>query len=263
MKRDRQTVNQRQTEMLSLIRQRQEVLVNELCQIFDVSPMTVRRDLQILEDQGKVSRFHGGATVDLQSPVSQDRMDVSLCRGWIARYAASLVQEGDRLLINGSNTALALLDHLDGKHVTVYTNNGLAVGRSYPEGVEVHLFGGTLRADHILTGDLTLRNLMDIHADKAFLGCIGISPGGEILCGIPSELSVNETMIAHADKYYILADHTKIGRSSPYASFLLEKKGCIITDAFAPAEVTDRLQDGDMEVIRVSEAFFAESDETS
>ena len=261
MKRDRQSVNQRHAEMLSLIRQRQEVLVQELCQIFDVSPMTVRRDLQVLEEQGKISRFHGGATVDLQAMISQDRVDISLCRSWIARYAASLVEDGDRILINGSNTALALLDYLEGKHVTVYTNNGMVVGRSYPESVDVHLFGGTLRSDHILTGDLTLRNLMEIHADKAFLGCIGISPGGEILCGIPSELSVNETMIAHAGSYYILADHTKIGRSSPYASFLLEKKGCVITDAFAATDVTDRLQDGEMGVVRVSEASFDSTQE--
>ena len=61
-------------------------------------------------------------------------------------------------------------------------------------------------------------------------------------------------MIAHADRYYILADHTKIGRSSPYASFLLEKKGWVITDDYASTEVTDRLRDRDMEVIRVSEA---------
>ena len=256
MKRDRQTVDQRHAEMLSLIRQRQEVLVTELCQIFDISPMTARRDLQILEDQGKLRRFHGGATIDQLNEVSRDRMDVSYCRGMIARYAASLVQDGEHILINGSNTALALLDHLEGKHVTVYTNNGLVVGRSYPAGINVQLFGGTLRADHILTGDLTLRNLMDIHADRAFLGCIGISPGGEILCGIPSELGINETMISHADSYYILADHTKIGRSSAYASFLLEKKGCLITDDFADHEVTDRLLDGEMEVVRVSEASF-------
>ncbi len=254
MKRDRQSINLRHAEMLALIRQRQEILVEELCQIFNVSAMTIRRDLQVLEDQGKISRFHGGATVDPGEPFSRDRVDITYCRGLIARYAASLVQDGDTILINGSNTALALLDHLEGKNVTVYTNNGLVIGRSYPESVNVRVFGGSLRADHILTGDLTLRNLMDIRADKAFLGCIGISPGGEILCGIPSELSVNETMITHAEKYYILADHTKVGRSSPYASFLLEKKGCVITDSFASTEVTDRLQDGDMEVVRVGDA---------
>lgn len=253
MKRDRSSVNLRHAEMLALIRQRQEVLVDELSEIFNVSPMTVRRDLQVLEDQGKVSRFHGGAAVE-QAASFEDEADVAACRDAIAQYAASLVRDGDTILINGSNTALSLLDYLGEKRVTVYTNNGLVVGREYPESIELRVFGGTLRAEHILTGDLTLRNLMDIHADKAFLGCTGISPGGEILCGIPSELSVNETMIAHADRYFILADHTKVGKSSSFASFLLEKKGCVITDSFAPTEVTDRLRAGAMEVVRVTEA---------
>ena len=256
MKRDRQSVNARHSEMLALIRQRQEILVDELCRIFNVSAMTVRRDLQVLEEQGKISRFHGGAAVEQQQAGSSERTDISLCRGWIARYAASLVRDGERILINGSDTALALLDHLQGRHVTVYTNNGHAVGRNYPEAIELRLFGGTLRDSHIMTGDLTLRNLIDVHVNKAFLGCTGISPEGEILCGVPSELGVNETMIAHADAYYILADHSKIGRSSPYASFRLEKKGCIITDESAPIAVTDRLRGNGMEVIRINEAFF-------
>ena len=149
-----------------------------------------------------------------------------------------------------------LLDHLQGRRVTVYTNNGHVVNRNYPEGIDIQLFGGTLRSNHIMTGDLTLRALMDIHVNKAFLGCTGISPEGEILCGIPSELGINETMIVHASQYFILADHSKIGRSGTFASFLLEKKGCIITDNLASMTVTDRLRNSGMEVIRVSEEFF-------
>ena len=254
MKRARQSVNLRQTEMLAVIRERQEILVDELSEIFKISPMTVRRDLQLLEDQGKISRFHGGATADLNGNVSSEQADVSISRRWIAQYAASLVPDGSSILINGSNTALAMLDHLDGKRVTVYTNNGFAIGRNYPEGVEVRIFGGTPRFGHILTGDITLRNLMDTYTDIAFLGCTGISPDGEILCGIPAELAINETMISHARNYYILADHTKIGRSSPFASFLLERNGCVITDEFASVDVTDRLSAGGMKVIRVSQA---------
>ena len=252
MKRDRQSVNLRLAEMLAVIRERQEVLVDELSDIFRVSPMTVRRDLQTLEDQGKISRFHGGATADINGSISAEQADVSLSRRWIAQFAASLVEDGSSILINGSNTALALLDHLEGKHVTVYTNNGYAIGRNYPEGILVRIFGGTPHFGHILTGDITLRNLMDVHVDQAFLGCTGISPDGEILCGIPAELAINETMISHAKSYFILADHTKIGRSSPFASFLLERKGCVVTDALAPTDVTDRLTAGGMKVFRVS-----------
>ncbi len=251
MKRDRQSVNLRHAEMLSLIRGRQEVMVEELSQAFGVSTMTIRRDLQALEEQGKISRFHGGATVDVRANPQSDRGDVALCRRLIARRAADLVSDGEALLINGSNTALGLLDYLDGKSVRVFTNNGLVVGRKYAPGIDLQLSGGVLRgAQHILTGDLALSNLMNVRAQKAFLGCTGVSPDGEILCGIPSELGINETMIEHADAYYILADHTKVGKAGTYASFHLEKKGCVITDEFAPEDVLQQLRAIGMQVLQ-------------
>ena len=255
MKRDRQSVNIRHAEMLALIRDRQEVLVDELSQTFGISTMTVRRDLQALEEQGKISRFHGGATVDVRTVSGDEKDGVETCRQRIARYAASLVENGDVILINGSNTALGLLDYLEDRRVSVFTNNSMAVRQRYAPGVEVVLSGGMLRGSrHILTGDLAMRNLMDVHAGKAFLGCTGISPDGEILCGIPSELGINETMIEHSETYYILADYTKIGRTSTYASFHLEKKGCVITDTRAPEDVVRRLRAIGMEVVQVGES---------
>lgn len=250
MKRDRQSVSLRHAEMLAMIRDRQEVLVEDLARAFDISPMTVRRDLQALEEQGKISRFHGGASVDVRRGGTEDPDRIALCRERIARCAASTVKDGETILINGSNTALALLDHLEGKAVNVFTNNAMIVGHRCAGGVDVSLFGGALRnSGHILTGDLTLRGLMDVRADRAFLGCAGISEEGEILCGIPAELGINETMIEHAAGYTILADHTKIGRRGTYASFHLEKKGCVITDEYAPKEVLERLRAAGMRVI--------------
>ena len=259
MKRDRQTVNLRQAEMLALIRERQEVLVEELADAFDISPMTVRRDLQFLEERGKISRFHGGASVDLRVVSAEEKDQVALCRRLIARQAAELVGDGEMILINGSNTALGLLDYLENKSVNVFTNNAMVAGRRYSPDVEILLSGGIPRgAQHILTGDLAMRNLMDVRADRAFLGCTGISPDGEILCGIPSELGINETMIAHAAAYYILADYTKIGKAGTYASFHLERKGCIITDEFAPADVVSQLRAIGMEVIQAQASDFPE-----
>lgn len=259
MKRDRRSVNLRHAEMLALIRDRQEVLVEELSQTFGISTMTVRRDLQALEEQGKINRFHGGATAGAPAVSADERSTVAFCRRLIARHAASLVSDGDCLLINGSSTALALLDHLEGVSVSVFTNNGLAIGRKYAAGVDIRLSGGALRsAPHILTGDLALRNLMDEQADKAFLGCTGISPDGEILCGIPSELGINETMIEHSETYYILADYTKIGKAGTYASFHLEKKGCVITDDRAPEDVVAQLRAVGMEVVQVRRGDFEE-----
>ena len=259
MKRDRQSVNIRHAEMLALIRERQEVMVEELSEIFGISTMTVRRDLQVLEEKGQISRFHGGATVDVRAVAADERDEVALYRQLIARRAASFVADGDRILVNGSSTALSLLNYLDGKSVSVYTNNCLAVGHKYPAGIDVQVLGGALRGTrHILTGDLTMRNLMNVQTSKAFLGCAGISPDGEILCGIPSELGINETMIGHSDSYFIMADYTKVGKAGTYASFHLEKKGSVITDERASEDVLEQLRAIGMEVIQVRKADFPE-----
>ena len=101
-----------------------------------------------------------------------------------------------------------------------------------------------------------MRNLLTMRADKAFIGCSGISPNGEILCDIPTELGVNETMIGHAKEYFILADHTKVGKAGTYASFSLETAGCIVTDEKAPPEVLERLRMLDMKVIQVGRKDF-------
>lgn len=253
MKRDRQSVNDRHTRILSLLRERREIKVEELSQIFDVSPMTIRRDLQHLEDRGLISRFYGGAVAEQPISTAGDGDEVRLCRDLIGRYAASLVEENDQIFINGSRTALGLLDYLEGKNVQVFTNNGLVCTRKFPSDLRITLSGGAIRGQNsILTGDCTMRNLLMVHAKKAFIGCTGISPTGELLCGIPTELAINETMMSHADHYYILADHTKIGVTGTYASLHLEKMGTVITDEMAPASVVEQLRYIGMEVIQVA-----------
>ena len=259
MKRDRRAVNSRHADILALLRQKREVKVEELAKTFDVSLMTIRRDLKQLEEQGYISRTHGGATTELRGQPAEERDQVALYRQLIARYAASLVKDGERLFVSGSTTALGVLDHLTGKSVTVITNNGAAVGRAYPPGVDIILLGGLLRSrGHIMTGDYAMRNLLLAQADKAFIGCNGISPEGEVLYGVPTAIGINETMMGHAQEYFILADHTKIGKTGTYASCSLEKRGVIVTDELAPADVVERLRSVGMTVIQVRQEDFLE-----
>ena len=257
MKQDRQAVNARRAKILSVVRERQKITVEELSDRFGVSLMTIRRDLRVLQDEGKLGRFHGGASVGAAAASMSDKETVNFYRRLISRYAATLVRPEDRLFINGSATALDVLDYVQASPVYAFTNNGLAVGRRFPSGVDITLSGGSLRsAGHIMTGDCTMRNLLTMQADKAFIGCSGISPNGEILCDIPTELGINETMIGHAGEYFILADHTKVGRAGTYASFSLETAGCIITDEKAPPDILERLRMLDMRVIQVGRKDF-------
>ncbi|MBQ9493640.1 MAG: DeoR/GlpR transcriptional regulator [Oscillibacter sp.] len=257
MKQDRQTVDARRAKILSVVRERQRITVEELSYRFGVSLMTIRRDLRALEDAGKLGRFHGGARAESPTVSESEKDRVSFYRRLISRYAATLIRPGERVFINGSATALDALEYVEASPVYVFTNNGLAVGRRFPAGVDVTLSGGSLRnAGHIMTGDCAMRNLLTMRADKALIGCSGISPNGEILCDIPTELGLNETMIGHAERYFILVDHTKVGKADTYASFSLETAGCIITDEHAPAEVLERLRMLDMEIIQVGRKDF-------
>ena len=251
MKQGRQAVDSRRGRILSLIRERQTIRVEELAALFHVSLMTIRRDLQALADAGKIDRFYGGASAEGGSlPSGQEA--IALYRRLIGRYAAGLVEPGDQLFINGSNTALGLLEFVDRAPVSVFTNNALAVGLDIPKGTAVTLSGGAVRSGgHIMTGDCAMRNLLMMRADKAFLGCSGISPDGDILCDIPTELGINETMIQHAGRYYILADHTKIGKAGTIASFSLETTGTIITDERAEERILERLRRRGMTVVQV------------
>lgn len=255
MKRDRCSVDKRRAQILKLIREKEEIRVEDLAEQFDMSLMTARRDLQYLEDRHLIKRFYGGASANFfPAPMSPEE-EVKTYRSLIGRFAATLVDEGDTLFINGSNTALGLLNYVTQSKVRVITNNGWAVGRTFPDGVSITLTGGDLRS-HVLVGDYVMRNLLSMSADKTFLGCAGVYDSGEFLYTIPTEIGINEVMISRTAKdVYILADHTKLfdtaAHSSSYGSCSYERPVTLITDEKADPNVVARLREHGIEVHQV------------
>lgn len=247
MKRDQKTINERHEQILELLDKKKEVRVEELAELFDISLMTVRRDLQLLDDKGLLERFHGGARRIERKSIKSD-LDLQHARDAISRYAATLLEDRDTLFINGSMTASGMLEYVTARNVRIYTNNAFAAGYITRKDIHIFLMGGELR-NHIMVGDFCLRNLLSSHTKKAFLGCTGISLQGELMCDIPSELSINETMLSHADEYYILCDHTKLGKTEAAGSFSLPPSGTIITDAQADPEAIEKLREIGLNVL--------------
>ena len=165
MKRERAFVESHRNRIVEIMEEKPEVRVDELSQLLGVSLITIRRDLQYLEEQKLLVRNYGGAVSTMAPKNMKD--EVQLYRKIIARYAAAFVSENDTIFINTSSNAL---------QVTVITNNGKAIGREYCPGVNVVLTGGELRhPKDAMVGDFTLRNLQHVYAKKAFVGCSGIS----------------------------------------------------------------------------------------
>lgn len=256
MKNSKSNVETRQQNILKYVRKAGEAHSNDLAKEFRISIMTVRRDLHDLEQKHLLKRTHGGATtLDYVKGNKTLSKNIKMCRDLISRYAATLVKDGDRVFINGSKTALKMLDYVGDKNVTVYTNNGLAMGRKFPENVSIHMTGGELR-NHILVGDFTMRNILDVTANKTFIGCWAVYDDGAFLYNIANEIGINEAMISRTkEDLYILADHSKLQRDdtpgSRYGSCIYDRKVTLITDSQADMEIVNKLRKKGLEIVIV------------
>ena len=256
MKNSKTNVETRQQNILKLVREKGEVHSDTIADVFQISIMTVRRDLKELEQKHLLRRTHGGAiSLDRARSSHTIREDVQQSRDVISKYAADLIHNGDSIFINGSKTALKMLDFLGEKNVTVYTNNGLAICKKYPSNVTIRMTGGELR-NHIMVGDFTMRNLLEVTADRTFIGCEAVYDDGEFQYNIPNEIGINEAMISRTkNELYILADHSKLhsreNRENSYGSCSYDRQVTLITDDKADPDIIDKLRTYGMEIIIV------------
>lgn len=256
MKNNQKLVQERRQSILQMVLEKGEVTVSDIAKACNISEMTVRRDLQILEDQNMLCRTHGGASsLEKLNEYKRFGEDVSFCRNKISEFASHYVKDGDFLFINGSLTALNILKYVKGKNVFVYTNNAWAVSEKYPEGVSICLTGGELRG-RVMVGEYVMRHLLAITVDKIFIGCAAVYDDGEFRYDIPTEIGINEAMISRSShKVYVLADHTKLQKrikhENFYGSSTYDRPIVLITDEKADRFTIEKLRQRGMEVIIV------------
>lgn len=251
MKRERAYVEGRRQQVLDMLQRNPQIRVDELAERLGVSLVTIRRDLQYLEEKKQITRFYGGARVSREAAGFLD--EVALFRDLIARYAATLVEDGDTIFINTSRNALDMIKYIKNRHVTIITNNGRAISQEKAEGVDLILTGGEVRhPKEALVGDFATRNLQNIYAKKAFLGCAGISAVAGMSTEIANEVNVNQLMIEHAtQEVYLLADHTKVGKNSSFTSCGIELVKNLITDEEASEEELDEMRLQGVRILQV------------
>ncbi len=241
---------------MNAVRTQGEVRVEDIADAHGISPMTVRRDLQYLESRQLLQRTHGGAvSLDQVHSKSQPSGVTLDCRNRISRFAATFVEDNDRIFINGSRTALNMLKYVQKTNVQVLTNNGWAIGDDFPKGITIHFTGGEMRG-HLMVGNDVMRTLLEKHADKTFIGCAAVYDDGEFRYDIPTEIGINEAMVSRTkDSFFVLADHTKFRRSEDrenlYGSSIFERPCTLITDERTDRTILDRLRGFGMDVIVV------------
>lgn len=214
----------RRQRMLALVEQRGFARVSELAEDFRVSEVTVRSDLDVLDQHGTIRRVHGGAMPRTASPVRElpfeEAMQASADeKRAIAHASAALVESGMSVLLDVGTTtaavAAALVDRDDLREVTVITN-GLSIALALEQAIprfQVVVTGGTLRPlQHSLVAPLASVLFEHVHADLAFIGCNGVDAvGGVTNVNLP-EAELKRSMVAASTRSVVVADGSKIGR---------------------------------------------------
>lgn len=210
---------ERQNRILELLKQRQALSVEELCRDLYSSGSTIRRDLQILEQNNLLRRTHGGAVyIDGSGrdfPAQLRETENTALKSIIAEKALQFVRDGQTLFLDASTTACRLAERLTGfQHLRVITN-GLktcSILSSIP-GVQVYCTGGRLRENaQSFVGAQTNEFISRFHADLAFFSCRGIHPEGGITDSNEDEAGLKQRYIEHATRSILLCDGSKLNR---------------------------------------------------
>ncbi len=231
-------VESRRSRMLAIIRQNPDISAAELAEILSVSEVTIRRDLRCLEDQKYVVRKYGSVR-----SIDYSENSIELYRVLIARYAASMIEDEDTIFINTSSTALQMLRYISAKNITVITNNARAVNFDIGSNVKLVVTGGELSVPKFkFFGDLAQSSIMRLSADKAFLGCAGLTANLGMTTETKNEVLVNRLMWERTvGSVFVIADHTKIGHNKEHLSLSAGDISNVITDELVDRKKCDEL----------------------
>lgn len=250
-----------------LLEQRGFVRVRDLSAQFGVSTVTVRNDLQVLEERQLAFRVHGGAMpfngARGERPFEEVAERQANEKAAIASTAAALVANGETIVVDVGTTAAsfaqALVDRTDLTELTVLTNGikiALLLEAAHPR-FTIVVTGGTLRPkQHSLVEPLATHLFQSLRVDAVFIGCNGISvDGGVTNINLP-EAVVKRAMIDSAARCIVLADSTKLGVRALAPVCPLDEVDVLITDGNATAADLDPIRSRGVDVVIAQMATF-------
>ena len=223
---------ERHSMIIKAVNERASVTIAELAEMLDVSASTVKRDLIILANEGKIIKVRGGAMSRNESFTSVEKNveeKASICteeKMTIAKYAAELIENGDFVFLDAGTTTEKMIDYLNVKDVTFVTNGFIHAKKLARKGYKVFITGGEIKASTEAECVLTLKNY---NFTKCFMGTNGISLTAGFTTPDVNEARVKSAAIESSREVYVLADHSKFDEVSS-ATFAGLGKAVIITD---------------------------------
>ncbi|WP_246151099.1 DeoR/GlpR family DNA-binding transcription regulator [Streptomyces qinzhouensis] len=228
-----------------MVRANGAVSLRELARVVQTSEVTVRRDVRALEAEGLLDRRHGGAVLPggftRESGFPQKSLSATAEKTAIADLAASLVGEGEAIVIGAGTTTQELARRLARVPGLTVVTNSLLVAQSlaHANRVEVVMTGGTLRgSNYALVGSGAEQSLQGLRVSRAFLSGSGLTAERGLSTSNMLSASVDRALVQAAAEVVVLADHSKLGADTMFQTVPTDVITRLVTDA--PPEHDER-----------------------
>ena len=250
----------RRTDILKQLEKNDQVSVTDLSRQFSVSEVTIRKDLKYFEKKNLLIRSRGGAmkqsliNIDL-SIYDRRRQNINLKKA-IGAAAASLVRNGETILLDTGTTIMEMARHLPKKiDITVITNSVDITFRlaEYPN-IRVIMPGGILRRNSLaLVGEQAAESLRSFYCDKYFLSADGIDVEKGMMTTNIEEASLARINIRNSRKVFALIDSSKFLSKGITAIAPLSDVDTLITDSGIPSDILNKIRGLGVNVLVVNE----------
>lgn len=236
----------RLARMEAYIRDHKSVSLDTLCEVFDISKNTVRRDVGEIVSRSDIRKIYGGVSVQYNKipPPFAERSTINMAaKDLIGRMAAELVEDGDIIYVDSGTTTCRMIDYLEDRcNVTIVTHSLDVINRALlnPELTLVSLSGTLNRKTHSFTGQSTIDVLQDCNISKAFMAANGITVQNGATQSTSIEFAIKKSVVNKSEHIYLMAESRKFGTVSLLTYCPLEKIDVIVTetlpdDAFCDA----------------------------
>lgn len=241
---------ERRQQLLEMLRKKPGLRVPEIAKMLSVSEGTVRNDLNALEDEGQLIRFHGGAILTERlefrnTSFSARHQEHTAEKMLIARYAAQLVNDGDSLLLDASSTVYYLSLAIQDRQRLRVVTNGLDSARLLTKNPSnsVFLIGGVLSQDgSSVTGLFSEQSIRELHTQKAFVSCSGFNLERGMTEVHFDEAQLKRKAIQTSTQLFALIDSSKFGKDDLTTFGSVGQITCLYTDSGLSPEWATRLE---------------------
>lgn len=250
------SAEKRRRAILERIQNEGSVKVQSLCEQFDVSEVTIRRDLDILESENLIRRVRGGAVLEtsaVMETIFSEKLSLHQeAKKAIAKRAASLVQDGQVVMLSaGSTTTFIARELIQKRELTIVTTAiNIASELAGLEHITLIVIGGIVRpGSYAMVGSMAENTLHLLNADIAFVGVDGVDIRTGFTTPNIMEAHTDSVMLQRANRKVIVADDSKFGKTALSQVADIKDINTLITNSTENKEYIEMLEKMGLEVL--------------